>query len=789
MNKRKLIFILGVGIPLLSGIIFSVWFIMHIKIYGTLDISYVAKSEDTLSQPMLKAHTPTGKEVKIPFINDRVTLSGFFKDAAVVFNCNDEIEKVTIINDWKQNDYSVNLDCISGSKNFTIPEDTMREKGFWKKAGALFSWFFSSETGQEIVLVLLVLFMFILSLFLFRQTRNNAKTDADSFRKRLLKQTFVFISGSVFWLIVLFVLCETGLRIFGSYYTAKQTEFKNGSDSVMTVLCLGDSFTYGIGAPNDKSYPSQLADLIREKEHIPVRVINAGICAGNSTQMLEAIQDLLQKYHPDLVVMLFGMANSWNYYGFSTTDNFLYRIRAYKLIVRIIENLQYKKSGMEMSQRINDFSEHIHEQVLLAIAEHKSPFDIAYMRGRYCLAKKDWLNAIIQFSEASSYKPLNDSARNALWICIEKMDYDFYNKRKQKKPVQHTTVSETMQVLDTLIGHFPGAADLKIIKYRYLAIKGDSIPAKALINSLCLKYPGSSVLYFDLEKVMPQTELRKYFESFNGVIKPEGFLVARGYYYLRNNVPGKAEQSFDEVLKNDANNYYAQIGKYAIALQKKNGSGTAEPENKYGLRRVILRIHEIIYANELDRAKSEEGIDLFINYLLSDIRRDEIESNKRDSIYYGLCDRTVWQMKELLHDDFFLIHTKKRSMNLKEQDVFSWIEKDINTITDICSKQGYPVICMNYPLIPPPNSEEISFWAAGVGEIWKKTAWQKHLIFVDQDSLFSTYNSNKGELFEPAFTGSEHCNERGYGLMALDIYECMKTNGFFGRKIPQPHKE
>ena len=118
-------------------------------------------------------------------------------------------------------------------------------------------------------------------------------------------------------------------------------------------------------------------------------------------------------------------------------------------------------------------------------------------------------------------------------------------------------------------------------------------------------------------------------------------------------------------------------------------------------------------------------------------------------------------------------------MSLDDKDIFRWIEKDISTITDICTKQGYPVICMNYPLIPPPCSDEISFWAAGVGDVWKTTARKKNLIFINQDSLFTVNFPDKSALFEPAFTGSEHCNEKGYGYMASNIYECLKKNGYF----------
>jgi hypothetical protein len=77
-------------------------------------------------------------------------------------------------------------------------------------------------------------------------------------------------------------------------------------------------------------------------------------------------------------------------------------------------------------------------------------------------------------------------------------------------------------------------------------------------------------------------------------------------------------------------------------------------------------------------------------------------------------------------------------------------------------------------VIIPKSSEEISFWADSVGKIWKKTALKYNLLFIDNDSIFKSKGSLQKEYFEPYEKGSEHCNDKGYGLIAENIYNLFK---------------
>ncbi len=66
------------------------------------------------------------------------------------------------------------------------------------------------------------------------------------------------------------------------------------------VLALGDSLTYGTGAPSESSYPSVLAALTGWN------IVNAGVPGDTSAQALERVGGLLLQHQPALVLLCIG---------------------------------------------------------------------------------------------------------------------------------------------------------------------------------------------------------------------------------------------------------------------------------------------------------------------------------------------------------------------------------------------------------------------------------------------------------------------------------------------------
>src|ERR1043165_5059079 len=74
------------------------------------------------------------------------------------------------------------------------------------------------------------------------------------------------------------------------------------NDSTCRILTLGDSFTDGVGAPLDSSWPKMLqADLNRENRNVDI--YNAGISGADPFYEYTLLRDKLLKYKPNIVMV------------------------------------------------------------------------------------------------------------------------------------------------------------------------------------------------------------------------------------------------------------------------------------------------------------------------------------------------------------------------------------------------------------------------------------------------------------------------------------------------------
>ncbi len=168
-----------------------------------------------------------------------------------------------------------------------------------------------------------------------------------------LKNRIIALSVGV---TVCLLVTEIALRILGAIYahiSTRDGEIRKSAG--YTILCVGDSFTFGLGAPRTESYPAQLERLLNaENPDKPFVVINRGRPGQNSAQLLAALDRDLKETMPDLVLVMAGGPNLWNYWGYQSYKQrsgfvaFLYdtayRIRLFKLI-----KLLYGEVSTQMS--------------------------------------------------------------------------------------------------------------------------------------------------------------------------------------------------------------------------------------------------------------------------------------------------------------------------------------------------------------------------------------------------------------------------------------------------------
>ena len=86
-----------------------------------------------------------------------------------------------------------------------------------------------------------------------------------------------------------------GYRIFFSSLPEKTSDVAG-----QTIICFGDSLTYGTGAGQDMDYPSQLSALISNP------VINSGVSGDTTARALQRLERDVLSQSPDIVLITLG---------------------------------------------------------------------------------------------------------------------------------------------------------------------------------------------------------------------------------------------------------------------------------------------------------------------------------------------------------------------------------------------------------------------------------------------------------------------------------------------------
>lgn len=115
-------------------------------------------------------------------------------------------------------------------------------------------------------------------------------------------------------LVVLLVLCEVSLQLVGPLVQRAMSRSWDEADpdAPLSVLCVGDSNTYGLHLPRFYAYPALLQAALGRRYRHPVSVVNRGIPGQNSAQVAQGLEQDLLDLSPDLVLILAGINDTWN---------------------------------------------------------------------------------------------------------------------------------------------------------------------------------------------------------------------------------------------------------------------------------------------------------------------------------------------------------------------------------------------------------------------------------------------------------------------------------------------
>lgn len=166
----------------------------------------------------------------------------------------------------------------------------------------------------------------------------------------------------VFGLMLAVVLLEIGLRVMkNSNPSIKDREIVRISleKDAYNIFCLGDSYTYGIGAGFENSYPVHLEKILNERwPGQKFKIWNLGVPGCNSTQVLFRLKEIIKSSKPDCVIVLAGGNDSWNFEHVLTkgavlglkSEILLSSAKVSRLVTILLENIKAKISESKQIQ-------------------------------------------------------------------------------------------------------------------------------------------------------------------------------------------------------------------------------------------------------------------------------------------------------------------------------------------------------------------------------------------------------------------------------------------------------
>ena len=236
-------------------------------------------------------------------------------------------------------------------------------------------------------------------------------------------------------------MLEIGLRLTGSLYNLfhnpdTYSRVMNSDPKKLNILCLGDSFTYGVGTLSENSYPRQLGYLLQKNINKDINVINAGRLANTSSLLLHNFKKDIARYNPDIVIVMVGLSNRWNLKDssyfilykdkvgyFEKMNNVFSNLSIYKLMKIVYINYKNRKIS-----NLNRIHTKISEESLKLLSLGND----LYFKGRYDLAKealqkavaldKDNYEAQLLLVQIHNARSEFKEGQEELWKTIETID-------------------------------------------------------------------------------------------------------------------------------------------------------------------------------------------------------------------------------------------------------------------------------------------------------------------------------------------------------------------------------
>jgi len=389
----------------------------------------------------------------------------------------------------------------------------------------------------------------------------------------------------VFLAFILFAgALEMSLRL-GGFVLSSMQEHRNQvaiqKKGDYRILCLGESTTAG----GQESYPNQLQEVLNNgKRPVTFAVINKGVPAINTFGILSQLEDNIEKYKPDMVIVMMGINDSGRHMPQEdepqkNETSFLNSLKVYRmsrfLWLRILNKLKEEKLFVAQDKAYAQM-----QNVPVAdLSDAKACLDA----GRKCSERGDYSCAEELFNKALKADPDNDGAYLLLGWCYKEQGRYPESEAAFKKALEFNSSNDSAysglgwlyldkHELEKAEGLLKES--MRINQKNYLAYallgrvyrdQGKLIEAEEVLSKVIALDPGNTQAFFELLGIYVIQNRYSDAQALFSKITPfetEGYRLYAGMAFLQERVgKNKLIEGYLERLKKLQFEYYCDVTK------------------------------------------------------------------------------------------------------------------------------------------------------------------------------------------------------------------------------------
>jgi tetratricopeptide (TPR) repeat protein len=128
----------------------------------------------------------------------------------------------------------------------------------------------------------------------------------------MLKKTGLMFLGIVIGLILVELCLTAAESIYSSWFQNSNQEVLEYDPDVCRIICLGDSWTLGMGVVPQQNYPKQLEMILnKSSDGRRFKVYNLGFPNFTSSMAIKKFKDIYSRLKPDIVIAMIGRSDLW----------------------------------------------------------------------------------------------------------------------------------------------------------------------------------------------------------------------------------------------------------------------------------------------------------------------------------------------------------------------------------------------------------------------------------------------------------------------------------------------